>query len=47
MHGQYRRLTEKPPVGMKDTYKWWRFTILSAAAEGLVVAAQYQALRTR
>ena len=47
MHGQYRRLTEQPPVDMKETYGWLKAAILPAATEGLVVAAQDQALRTR
>ena len=47
MHGQYRRLTEQPPVDMKETYKWLKTANLPAATEGLVVAAQEQALWTR
>ena len=47
MHGQYRRLTEQPPVDMKKTYGWLKAGNLSAATEGLVVAAQDQAHRTR
>ena len=47
MHGQYRRLTEQPPVDMKETYRWLKAANLPAATEGLVVAAQDQALRTR
>ena len=47
MHGQYRHLTEKPPVDMKETYRWLKSLNLPAATEGLVVAAQDQALRTR
>ena len=47
MHGQYRRLTEQPPLDMKETYGWLKVANLSAATEGLVVAAQDQALRTR
>ena len=47
MHGQYRRLTEQPPVDMKETYGWLKAANLPAATEGLVVAAQDQALRTR
>ena len=47
MHGQYRRLTEKPPVDMKETYRWLKSLNLPAATERLVVAAQDQALRTR
>ena len=39
MHGQYHRLTEQPPVDMKEN--------LPAATEGLVLAAQDQPLRTR
>ena len=37
MHGQYRRLTEQPPVDMKDTYEWLKAANISAATEGLVV----------
>ena len=44
MHGQYRRLTEQPPVDMKETYGWLKAANLPAATEGLVVAAQDQAL---
>ena len=47
MYGQYRSLTEKPPVDMKETYRWLKSSNLPAATEGLVVAAQDQALRTR
>ena len=47
MHGQYRRLTKQPPVDMKETYGWLKAVNLPAATEGLVVAAQDQALRTR
>ena len=47
MHGQYHRLTEQPPVDMKESYGWLKAANLAAAAEGLVVAAQDQALRTR
>ena len=47
MHVQYRRLTEQPPVDMKETYGWLTAANLPAATEGLVVAAQDQALRTR
>ena len=47
MHGQYCHLTEKPPVDMKETYRWLKSSTLPAATEGLVVAAQDQALRTR
>ena len=47
MHGQYCRLTEQPPVDMKETYGWLKAANLPAATEGLVVAAQDQALRTR
>ena len=47
MHEQYRRLTEQPPVDMKETYGWLKAAALSAATGGLVVAAQEQALRTR
>ena len=46
MHGQYRRLTEQPPVNMKETYGWLKAANLPAATEGLVVAAQDQALWT-
>ena len=47
MHCQYRRLTEKPPVDMKETYRWLKSLNLPAATEGLVVTAQDQALWTR
>ena len=47
MHGQYRRLTEQPPVDMKETYGWLKAANLPAATEALVVAAQDQALRTQ
>ena len=39
MHGQYRRLTEKPPVDMKETYRRLKPSNLPAATEELVVAA--------
>ena len=39
MHGQYHRLTEQPPVDMKETYGWLMAVNLPAATEGLVVAA--------
>ena len=42
LHGQYRRLTEKPPVDMKETYRRLKPLNLPAATEGLVVAAQDQ-----
>ena len=42
MHGQYHRLTEKPPVDMKETYRRLKPLNLPAATEGLVVAAQDQ-----
>ena len=44
MHGQYRRFTEKPPVDMKETYRWPKSLNLPAATEGPVVAAQDLAL---
>ena len=47
MHGQYRRLTEQSPVDMKETFGWLKAANLLGATEGLVVAAQDQALRTR
>ena len=47
MHGQYHCLTEKPPVDMKETYRWLKSSNLPAATEGLVVAGQDQALWTR
>ncbi|XP_062499353.1 uncharacterized protein LOC134176711 [Corticium candelabrum] len=47
MHGQYRHLTEKPPVDMKETYRWLKSLNIPAATEGLVVAAQDQAFRTQ
>ena len=40
------RLTEKPPVDMKETYRWLKSSDLPAATEGLVVAAQHESLRT-
>ena len=46
MQGQYRRLTEQPPVDIKETYGWLKAANLPAATDGLVVA-QDQALRTR
>ena len=45
MNGQYRRLTEQPPVDMKEIYGWLKAANLSAATERLVVAAQSQAFR--
>ena len=47
MHSQYRRLTEQSPVDMKETFGWLKAANLPGATEGLVVAAQDQALRTR
>ena len=47
MHEQYRPLNEQPPVDMKETYGWLKAANLSAATEGLVVAAQDQAFQTR
>ena len=47
IHGQYRRRTEQPPVDMKETYGWLQAANLPAATEGLVAAAQHQALGTR
>ena len=47
MHWQYCRLTEQPPVDMKETYGWLKAANILAATEGLVVAAQDQALWTR
>ena len=47
MHGQYCCLTEQPPVNMKETCGWLKAANLPAATEGLVVAAQDQALWTR
>ena len=47
MHGRYRRLTEQSPVDMKKTFGWLKAANLPDATEGLVVAAQDQALRTR
>ena len=47
MHGQYRRITERPPEDMKETYRWLKSSNLPAKTEGLVVAAQDQDLRTR
>ncbi len=44
MHRQYRRLTEQPPVDMKETYGWLKAANLPAATEGLVVDGQDQAL---
>ena len=47
MHGQYRRLTEQSPVDMEESFGWLKAANLPGASEGLVVAAQDQALRTR
>ena len=47
VHGQYRRLTEQSPVDTKETFGWLKAANLPGATEGLVVAAQDQALRTR
>ena len=47
MHGQYRRLSEQSPVDMKETYGWLKAAKLPVATEGLIIAAQDQALRTR
>ena len=47
MHGQYRRLTENSPVDTKETFSWLKAANLPGATEGLVVAAQDQALSTR
>ena len=47
LHVQHLRLTEKQPVDMKETYRCLKSSNLPAATEGLVVAAQDQALRTR
>ena len=47
MHGQYRCLSEQPPVDMKEAYGWLKAANLPAATEGLVVAAQDQAFRTQ
>ena len=46
MHRHYCRLTEQPPVDMKETYRWLKAANLPAATEGLVVAAQDQAFQT-
>ena len=46
-HGQYCRLTEQSPVDMKETFGWLTAANLPGSPEGLVVAAQDQALRTR
>ena len=46
MHGQYFRLTEEPPVDMKETYRWLKLSDRTASTEGLVVVAQEQALPT-
>ena len=43
MHGQYRQ----PPVDTKETFGWLKAANLPGATEGLVVAAQDQALRIR
>ena len=40
MHRQYRRLTEQPPVDMKEIDGWLKAANLPAAIERLVVAAQ-------
>ena len=47
LHGQYRRLSEQSPVNMKETYGRLKAANLPAATEGLVIAAQDQAHRTR
>ena len=44
MHGQYRRLTDKSAVNMKETYRRLNSSNLSAATERLVVTAQDQGL---
>ena len=46
MHGQYHRLTEQSPVDMKETFGWLKASNLPGTTEGLVVAAQDQALMT-
>ena len=47
MHGQYRLITEKPSIDAKRTFDWLRTSNLTGATEGLIVAAQDQAVRTR
>ena len=47
MQRQYRHLIEQPPMDMKESYGWLKAANLPDATEGLVVAAQDQALRTR
>ena len=47
MHGQYRRLTEQSPADTKETFGWLKAVNFPGATEGLVVAAQDHALRTR
>ena len=37
MHGQYCRLTEQPPVDIKETYGWLKAANLPAATEALVL----------
>ena len=46
IYGQYRCLTEQPPVDMKETYRWLKTANLPDTTKRLVVAAQDQALRT-
>ena len=47
MHDQYRRFTEQSLVDMEETFGWLKAASLAGATEGLVVAAQDQALRNR
>ena len=47
MHGQYQVRTKQSPRDMKETNGWLKAANLPGATEGLVLAAQDQALRTR
>ena len=46
LHGRYPKLLEEPHVDMVTTNKWLSSN-LKGGAEGLLVAAQDQALNTR
>ena len=47
IHGQYCHLTDQSPVDMKEAFGWLKAAKLSVATEGLMVAAQDQALWAR